>query len=227
MDDWSLNWTCLGGLHPVISNDNCLYPVVPTLRMFGGIAAALSIDSDLVPPDVFARIMKKLVLESPLNSIVYFRSNPNAWTPGAGMMLFTMMIDEFKVAPLYFRETRRRNIEDINAIQLLRDGTDPHQWPGYNPLVLTNTGALRLIHARESAPNWAQPAWERELHTSTWQTELTELLALRATYVLHWVTPSGEYPLVTHSEPPSEQGHIPNAVEPLPPPPTHHTTKQI
>src|SRR5258708_21792587 len=152
MDDWSLNWTCLGGLHPVISNDNCLYPVVPTLRMFGGIAAALSIDSDLVPPEVFARIMKKLVLESPLNSIVYFRSNPNAWTPGAGMMLFAMLVDEFKAAPVYFRETQRRNLEDINAIQLLRHGTDPPQWPAHTPPVLINTSLLRLMRQMANLP---------------------------------------------------------------------------
>jgi hypothetical protein len=216
MDDWSLHSTFLGDLHPVISNDNCLYPLVPTLRMFGGIAAALPIDSDLVPPDVFARIMKKLVLESPLNSIVYFRSNPNAWTPGAGMMLFTMLIDEFKAAPVYFRETRRRNIEDINAIQLLRDGTDPHQWPGYNPLVLINTSVLRLMSQRESMPTWMQPKWERDLHTPEWQGELLELLGKRASYVLHWATPNGEYPLVSHFEPPSQRQKLREVFDRLP-----------
>ena len=216
MDDWAMNSTYLAEVHPVINNDNSLYPVVPTLRMISGFINSLPYDSEAISPQAFARIMKKLVLDTPLNSIVYFRSNPNAWTPGCGMMLFTMLIDEFKAAPVYFRETRRRNIEDVNAIQLLRDGTDPHQWPGYNPLVLTNAGALRLMNSRETAPNWAQPAWERDLHTAAWQTELKELLGKRGTYVLHWVTPNGEYPLVTHFEPPSEKQKMREVFDRLP-----------
>ena len=82
-------------------------------------------------------------------------------------------------APLYFRETRRRNIEDINVTQQLPDGTEDHQWPGYNFLLLINAGALRLMDARQSLPPWAQPAWERELQTIGWQRELSESL-LRA-----------------------------------------------
>jgi hypothetical protein len=205
MDDWALNPSFLEELHPILNHDNSLYPVVSTLRMFAGIANALPFDSETVPPPAFARIMKKLVRESPLTHAVYMRSNPNAWTPGAGQMLFAMLIDEFKVAPLYFREARRRNIEDINVLQELRDGTESHQWPGYNFLLLVNAGALRLMDARDGLPAWAQPAWERDLHSPTWQQELREALQRRARYLLHWGTPNGEYPLVTHQEPPSEK----------------------
>ena len=205
MDDWALSPTFLGEVHPILNHDDSLYPVVNTLRMLAGIANTLPFDSDTVPPQAFARIMKKLVLESPLTRAVYFRSNSNAWTPGAGQMLFAMLIDEFKAAPVYFREARRRNIEDINVLQSLRDGTESHQWPGYNFLLLVNAGALRLMDARDNLPTWAQPAWERELHNPTWQRELTESLENRASYVLHWGTPNGEYPLVTHQEPPSEK----------------------
>ncbi len=205
MDDWALSSTFPGELHPILNHDNALYPVVSTLRMFAGIANTLPLGSETVSPQAFARIMRKLVLESPLTHIVYMRSNPNAWTPGAGQMLFSITIDEFKAAPLYFRETRRRNIEDINVLQGLRDGTESHQWPGYNFLLLINAGALRLMDARDGMPNWAQPVWERELHDLTWQRELGEALENRARYVLHWGTPNGEYPLVTHQEPPHEK----------------------
>jgi hypothetical protein len=205
MDDWAINADYLLELHPVLNHDNCAYPVVATLRMFAAIAASLPYQSEAVPPDAFARIMRKLVTESPLNDVVYMRSNPNAWTPGAGRMLLAMMIDEFKLAPLYFRETRRRNIEDINVTQQLPDGTEDHQWPGYNFLLLINAGALRLLDARQSLPPWAQPAWEREPQTIAWQRELSEALMRRATYLLHWGTPNGEYPLVTHQEPPHEK----------------------
>ncbi|MDB5358241.1 MAG: putative alpha,2-mannosidase, partial [Phycisphaerales bacterium] len=205
MDDWAMNETFLAQIDPVINHDNSIYPVVMTLRMFAAIAEALPYDSDAIPAPAFARIMKKLVTESPLNWVVYMRSNGNGWTPGAGQMLLAILIDEFKVAPLYFRETRRRNIEDINVLQQLPDGTETHQWPGYNFLLLGNAGALRLMDARESMPNWAQPSWERELHTVGWQNELNEALELRAAYMLHWGTPSGEYPLVTHHEPPHEK----------------------
>ncbi|HEY3322400.1 MAG TPA: chitobiase/beta-hexosaminidase C-terminal domain-containing protein [Planctomycetota bacterium] len=216
MDDWALNCDFLAEIHPIINHDNQMYPVVTTLRMLAAIANTLPYGSETVTPQVFARIMKKLVHESPLNYTVYMRSNPNAWTPGAGMMLLCMLVDEFKVAPLYFRETRRRNIEDINAIQMLRDGTDPHQWPGYNPLVLINTAAIRLMNARENMPTWMQPAWERDLHTPAWQNELTELLCKRATYLMHWNTPTGEYPLITHHEPPSQRQKIREMFDRLP-----------
>ena len=217
MDDWAMNDTFIGELHPVINHDNSLYPVMGTLRMLALVANTLPFGSEAVSPQAFARIMKKLVLESPLTSAVYFRSNPNAWTPGAGQMLFAMLIDEFKVAPIYFREVRRRNIEDINVLQELPDGTESHQWPGYNFLLLVNAGALRLTEARDGLPPWAQPAWERELHDPLWQRELTEALQRRASYVLHWGTPSGEYPLVTHQEPPSEKkGKLREAYNRLP-----------
>ncbi|MDB5289567.1 MAG: glycoside hydrolase family 92, partial [Phycisphaerales bacterium] len=205
MDDWSMNCTFLADVDPVSNHDNSLYPCAMTIRMLAGIANSLPYDSDVVSSPVFARIMKKLVMETPLTWIVYMRSNGNGWTPGAGYMLFAMMVDEFKVAPTYFRETRRRNIEDINVLQGLRDGTETHQWPGYNYLLLNNIGALRLMEARAGLPIWAQPAWEKELHTPGWQKEEMEALQRRASYMIHWGTPSGEYPLVTHQEPPVEK----------------------
>ncbi len=202
MDDWSLNCTFLMELHPIFSHDNCSYPVVTTVKMLAGIANALPWDSETVSPRILAQILRRLATESILNDVVYMRANPNAWTPGAGRMLFAMMIDEFKVAPLYFRETRRRNIEDINVLQGMLDGTESHQWPGYNPLLMLNMGAIRLIEARESMPNWAWPSWKRDLHTAAWQRELKEYLGRRASYLIHLTTPQGEYPLVTHHEPP-------------------------
>jgi hypothetical protein len=208
MDDWALNSTFLLELHPIFNHDNSAYPVVTTVKMLAGIANDLAFESEGVPPAAFARIMKKLVTESVLNDVVYMRSNPNAWTPGAGRMLFAEMIDEFKAAPIYFRETRRRNIEDVNVVQGLLDGTEDHQWPGYNWLLLINAGALKLIDTREMMPPWALPSWEKEIHTQSWRRELEDFLGRRAAYQIHWVTPAGEYPLTTHHEPPSEKGKM-------------------
>ena len=205
MDDWAMSETFISEIHPALNHDNSLYPAVTTLRMMAGIANSLPYDSDAVSPTAFARIMKKLVLDSPLNWIVYMRANGNGWTPGASHMLFALMVDEFKVAPLYFRETRRRNIEDINTLQMLRDGTETHQWPGYNFLLMLNIASIRLMEARDTLPNYAQPAWEKELHTAGWQKEEMEALQRRASYTLHWGTPNGEYPLVTHQEPANEK----------------------
>ena len=208
MDDWALNSTFLLELHPIFNHDNCAYPVVTTVKMFAGIATGLPLESEVVPPAAFARIMRQLVTESVLNDVVYMRSNPNAWTPGAGRMLFAEMIDEFKAAPIYFRETRRRNIEDVNTVQGLLDGTEDHQWPGYNFLILINAGAIKLVETREMMPPWALPSWEKEVHTQSWQRELRDYLRRRAAYQIHWVTPLGEYPLTTHHEPPSEKGKM-------------------
>ena len=216
MDDWAMNARYLHELHPIFNHDNGRYPDVSTIRIFAGAALALSVNSDAVPPQAFARIMKKLATESVLNDIVYYRSAQMGWVPGAGRMLFPMLIDEFKVAPLYFRETRRRNIEDFNSVQTMRDGTEPHQWPGYNWLGLINMGVLRLMDARENLPPWAQPIWEKDLHAPEWREELIENLTLRASYQLHWVTPAGEYPLSTHHQPPSERGKMREGIRMMP-----------
>jgi hypothetical protein len=208
MDDWALNARYLHELHPIFNHDNGRYPDVTTLRAFAGAALALPVNRDAVAPQAFARILRKLATESVLNDVVYYRSAGGGWVPGAGRMLFPMLIDEFKVAPIYFRETRRRNLEDLNTVQTMRDGTEPHQWPGYNWLGVLNMGALRLMDARENLPPWAQPVWEKELHSPEWRQELIDNLGLRARYLLHWVTPAGEYPLTTHHQPPSERGKV-------------------
>ncbi len=205
MDDWAMNCNFLTEVHPVVGHDNCMYPVVTTIRMFAAIANALPAESDAVPAPAFARILKKLALDSPLNNVVYYRSNPNAWTPGAGAMLLAMLIDEFKAAPVYFRDGRRRNIEDIMTLQELPDGTETHQWPGYNFVMLVNAAALRLTESRDVLSNWDLPVWEKDTHTALWQRELTEGLERRARYTLRWGTPNGQYPLVTHQEPPTEK----------------------
>jgi hypothetical protein len=197
MEDWSLNCTYLGDLNPCVSADDNLYPVVETIRMFGGIAQSLPAESELVKPQTFARIMRKLALESPLNYTVYIRSNCNAWTPGGNQMLLSILLDEFKVSKTYFRETLRRNIEDINAIQMLRDGTDPHQWFGYNAVVLANASVFRLMNARENAFMFEQPAWEKRLHDPTWQVEERELLETRCKWIMRWAAPNGDFPNIT------------------------------
>ena len=197
MEDWSLNCTYLGNLNPCVSADDNLYPVVETIRMFGGIAQSLPEESALVKPQTFARIMRKLALESPLNYTVYVRSNCNAWTPGGNQMLLSILLDEFKVSQIYFRETLRRNIEDINAIQMLRDGTDPHQWFGYNAVVLANASVFRLMNARENAFMFEQPAWEKRLHDPAWQVEERELLETRCKWIMRWAAPNGDFPNIT------------------------------
>ncbi|HZZ71366.1 MAG TPA: chitobiase/beta-hexosaminidase C-terminal domain-containing protein [Pirellulales bacterium] len=205
LDDWSLNADFLTLMPPAINHDNSSYPAVMTLRMFAAMIESLPYGSDAIPAPAFARIMKKLVMDAPLNWIVYMRACGNGWTPGAGSLLFAILIDEFKVAPIYFRETRRRNIEDINVVQELRDGTETHQWPGYNYLLLNNIGAVRLMQARDGLGTWSQPLWEKELHTPQWQRELQDNLLRRASYAIHWAAPNGEYPLVTHHEPANEK----------------------
>ncbi|MGD0090392.1 MAG: chitobiase/beta-hexosaminidase C-terminal domain-containing protein [Planctomycetota bacterium] len=216
LDDWALNARYFHELHPIFNHDNGRYQDVTTIRIFAGAALALPVGSEAVPPQAFARIMKKLATESVLNDIVYYRSAQMGWVPGAGRLLFPMLIDEFKVAPLYFREARRRNLEDLNTVQTMRDGTEPHLWPGYNWLGLINMGVLRLMDARENLPPWAQPVWEKDLHTPEWRKEFIGNLLPRAKYQIQWVTPAGEYPLVTHHEPPTLKGKMREGLRMMP-----------
>jgi hypothetical protein len=59
LDDGALNARCLHELHPILNHDNGRCQDISTIRIFAGAALALPVNSDVVSPQAFARIMRK------------------------------------------------------------------------------------------------------------------------------------------------------------------------
>lgn len=199
LDDWCLRSHYLDELHPLFVpsglNGALAGGAVQFTRLLGALAVALPPDQDLVPPQTFARAVAKW-LRLPLLSITYIRSNCHNWTPFTNTMLLALVWDETTVAPFYFREARRRGIEDNAVTQNLRDGTETQQCPWYNENYLNTYTAVRLLDARGRLPVWKETPWAKELRNDLdWRSELGEHLADRARYLLHLRTPQNEYPL--------------------------------
>lgn len=200
MDDWSVNATYLDSLHPcfvpsvINSSVNGMGPRLA--KLLGGLSSVIPGEEPPLPPRVFAQVMMKAFGETPLLNIVYLRSNTHNWTPGASLMLSSLMGDEFITSPLYFRESKRRNIEDNAVTQNLRDGTENQQDPWYNHNYHNVIGAILLMNNRDRMPSWTEVSWvaaaKREWR---WMDEVREHLKERVTYQIHIRTPQNEWPI--------------------------------
>ena len=199
LDDWALNNDYLEEIHP------CFVPSgtgqagglpLQFARLFGTLALALPADREVIPPQLFARVLVK-VLPYPLIGIVYIRNNPHNWTPHVDNMVTALIYDEFKPAAFFFREARRRNIEDYAVTQNLRDGGENQQCPWYNFNYLNMISAFRLLDYRSSLlPSWKELPWVNELRRDTaWRAEVEEHLREHMRLLIHLRTPQNQRPL--------------------------------
>lgn len=194
MDDWAMNSDYTESIHPSFVPHGSRPNPLPIIRLIGGIAAS-SADDNLFPATSLARILKRCLRISLLN-VFYLRSNSHNWTPNPVLMNFALLLDEFKAAPVLFRECRRRNLEDNSATQNLRDGTENQQCPWYNDNYLQVSTALRMLDARQNMPMWMEMPWSRELRKDlSWRQEMQEHLTARVNYYLRLRTPQNEWPI--------------------------------
>lgn len=213
MDDWAQHADYLATVPPCEVSDGAngaLGNSIQTIRLLGGLAAALPADSELIPPETLARILTKLLRQHVLPSVAYIRSNTHNWTPSAHLVLLALYLDEFQVAPELFREGRRRGIEDNCVTQNLRDGTENQQCPWYNPNFLSVAEAFRLLDARRSLAPWAEPRFVRDWRQDLgWRVELQEHLDARLNYFIHLRTPQNEWPIVIRGSDKRSAGGLP------------------
>lgn len=201
MEDWCVNERYLSGIH------GCLIPSVVNSRMGDGVMSFTALLSrfaragipseDSIPPDTLMRVLRKYLRELPLTSVAYTRSNPHNWTPTAVHVGIAMMYDEFRWAPTFMREGRRRNIEDNAVTQNLRDGSENQQCPWYNDnYVKAIHNLFSLLEIRDGYPAWTEPVWVRE-----WtgdldaRDEMSDHLADRVSFQIHLRTARGEWPI--------------------------------
>jgi hypothetical protein len=199
IDDWSVNAAYFDRVHPCIVPDSVTgtaqLGLMQMLRTLTGITHALPANERPMPTRVLAQLLKRRVVDMSPYSVAYIRSNTHNWTHGAQMMLNAIILDEFRIAPQYFRECRRRNIEDNSATQSLRDGSENQQDPWYNTTVMESSAALSLMRERESVPGWNELPWINAIRADVdWKNELRQHLKDRTTFLIHLRTPQDDLP---------------------------------
>jgi len=199
MEDWSLNMPISPNEDPCNVSDLlstwASQTLMPVTRLIAG-AVSASAGQELIPNRVVARILTKIINDLVLHYVVYNRSDTHNWTPGAGLFASALFYDEFKAAPLMFREARRRNIEDNAVTQNLRDGTENQEDPWYNGNYLTNVAAFPLMAARSSIPREKELPFVQELRDDpNWQAEIQDHLDEHLTYRIHLRVGSDEWPI--------------------------------
>ncbi|MFH1499826.1 MAG: hypothetical protein ABII82_18595, partial [Verrucomicrobiota bacterium] len=200
IDDWSLNAFPLQAQHPLFiaaTSQNTLAGTgVRLVKTLAELRRIMPSDRTPLPPRVLAQALSRAFGDFPLSTVVYLRSNTHNWTPGTALMLTSLMGDEFRTSPFYFRENKRRNVEDNAVTQNLRDGTENQQCPWYNHNYANTIQAIRLMEARSRQDSWREVQWVRDAwRDGYWMDEIREHLRAHATYLIHLRTPQGEWPI--------------------------------
>jgi hypothetical protein len=202
MDDWAINSTVTGEYpHPslVPLDLRGSGELTQLIRILGALSIAVPFDrqADLMPPAALARMLGKYWEELVLFQALYLRTNTHNWTPGSTYLLLGLIFDEFKAAPLLFREGRRRAIEDNAVTQNLRDGSENQQDPWYNDNYVHGASQVApLFEARRRLPGWQELPWVAEIKNDPeWFQEIREHLFERINYQLRLRTPQGGWPV--------------------------------
>ena len=200
MDDWALNANYIDTVEPCfvpdgVSNTGTMGLHMLT-RLLEGVAVATKPGEEGIPNRLLAQILMKRFNAFLAPKILYTRSNTHNWTPGADGMAMALFYDEFKVSPVLFRESRRRDIEDNAVTQNLRDGTENQEDPWYNGNYLTVAAAFPLIAARATLPADQELPWVQEVRDDpNWQKEIQDHLDEHLTYRIHLRVGSDEWPI--------------------------------
>jgi hypothetical protein len=202
LDDWSIHSTVTAEYpHPslVPLNLRGTHELIQMIRLLGGLSLAMPFErqSELLPPATLARVLGKYWDELILLQALYLRTNTHNWTPGNEYTLLGLLFEEFKAAPLIFREGRRRMIEDNAVTQNLRDGSENQQCPWYNDNYVAGVGQIfPLLEARKRLPAWVELPWVAELKNDPdWFQEIREHMIARIGYQLRLRTPQGSWPV--------------------------------
>jgi len=194
LDDWSLNDNAyFEHLNPLIVpdgvNSESCSTFLATLRILAKIQNPALGLKEPIAPHIVAQVIDKFLIDLLPYHVTYIRSNTHNWTPSVALLQIALIFEDFKVAPFYLREGRRRNIEDMAVTQNLRDGTSDQQDPWYNLQYLKVSAALRLLEQDSTLPGWSEFQ-----HDYQWKRELRRHLKDRVTWMIHDRTPQNTLP---------------------------------
>ena len=200
-EDWAMNAEFPDTVHPCNVGDTPHNSAVSGARtllvMLAAIAEITPSGEEIIPPRIFAKLVKRRLIDYQLFSLMYLRSNTHNWTPSTGLLLNSLCMDEFKAAPLFFREGLRREVEDNAVTQNLRDGSENQQDPWYNAGSYFNVYPIfQILDARREIASYNEPPWVLAWREDNFRrTELREHFRERANYLIHLRTPQNAWPV--------------------------------
>jgi hypothetical protein len=200
MWDWYRNCDYIDKLHPLLVPDGITSGVsnsVVLIRVLASLAQVQKQDgTPALDPNLLPLLLKKILLVDFPVGIAYSRSNCHNWTPSAAGIFMGLMLDEFKAAPIIFRQCLRRNVEDNAVTQNLRDGTENQEDPWYNENYFAVAQAINLLDFRASNLPYGDQYWVNPLRSDAdWRKEIREHLDEHETYLIHLRTPQNEWPI--------------------------------
>jgi len=139
LDDWAMNDSYADQFDPNAIPDhasNGAASAVEILRTLAGVATALPAGGEGFPAASLARILGRTITAYPALSWAYHRANSENWSNHvcSDFVLLGLMLDEFRVGPMFLRFGQRR-LEIYDTAQNLPDGTETEpgkswRWPG-------------------------------------------------------------------------------------------------
>lgn len=207
LDDWSMNDHYFDTIDPcaipdnVNSNGTQVMGMVAQLRQVAN--ASLPGQEPNLSPRVIGQVLQKMYTGLVPMHIIYTRSNTHNWTPSVEMLAIAQQFDEFRDSEFYFREGRRRGIEDNSYTQNLPDGSENQQDPWYNGNYDQVAQVFTLLQGGCTVPGWNQnndvscavPGWNALRNNLEWKYTLRRHLKNHVTYQIHLRTPQNEWPI--------------------------------
>ena len=190
LDDYCLNQTMPFDLNAAdlpdsMSDSAAVRDFLYVLKL---IAAKLPADATPVNEVSLARLVAKLVTYYPANLIVYMRSNPQNWSNGeyTDLALTGLALSKlgFRAGEAIYRAGRQK-MELYSTQANTLDGSDAEQVVAYD--IVYSDGLNNFTRGlKRVAP---------ERLSRTDEDFITDNAVLRATFLMHFITPGGNYPM--------------------------------
>lgn len=204
LDDWAMFESTDGAIRATDISDKDSHSIGKVLAIYqilGGIARRPT-PKDIFPADSLARILSKLIRIYPPLSILYFRSNPQNWTPGgtANILLAAALMDEFRASEHIFACARQRH-ENYGTIQFLPDGSETEHALWYNSHYFDGASeAMELAENLRRQPTYQRLSWIDDFCSPEWMASQTKKVVDRSRYFLQMLTPQSQYPIGNRSD---------------------------
>ena len=201
LDDWAMNNHWTDQLDPVIISDDDgknVGTAVDVLRTLADISGNLPGDGSGFSSVSLARILDRTITSLPALSWDYHWANAENWTTFyyGSMANLAVLIDEFKVGPVYLREAQRR-LETYDTAQNLPDGTETEHAHWYNAGYAENglQTVLDLARAKPFVAPSPSFTWDDSIYDPDWQHLMEQSAKLRGSYLVRDETQLGRVPI--------------------------------
>jgi len=199
--DWAMNDHWSDQLDPNIISDadgKSVGASLDIIHALADISGSLPSDGSGISSVDLARILDRAITALPALSSNYHWANAENWTTFyyGSMANLGVLLDEFKVGPVYLRDAQRR-LETYNAVQNLPDGTETEHAHWYNAGYVQNGLQVVLDLARAKPFEAPEPTftWNDSIYDPQWQHLMEQSAKLRGSYLVRETTQLGRVPI--------------------------------